>query len=413
MSFANTAVFLQPDERIGDFIIEKPLPQGKGGMATVYIARPRHADSGLPPRVALKISRGEHQSFIKHEAEMLRRFAHPHVPRLYALPRYPGHFLGHTDARLGPVFYYAMEYINGGNLRRRLDRGRLPPYQAIAIACQLADALVHIHSRRVINLDIKPENVLLRHRWGESFRWQSPQVVLCDFGIARALGEPGFGITAASIPYVSPEQAYESGNQAKKNTVTTTADLFLLGMVLYEMLTGAPPFADLIQIVDASFQPPPPAQLVPGLPVGLDYITQRALARDVSRRYQRAEEMLADLRQVSFVNWRALQSWLAVGLAVSVLGWGATQIEPPDWGVFVDTATPTIVNTETAVPPPTSSMTPVPPTAVTPSSTPTPLPTITATDVAHGPTSTPAPTRTPTPTFTPRPTWTPSPVATP
>ena len=195
----------------------------RGGMSRVYLAR-----EALPDRdVAIKVldeelsARLGRERFVR-EVEVTSRLGHPHIVPLHAA----------GDA--GGTLYYVMPYIEGESLRDRLGRdGRLPIDDALKITHQVADALQHAHDKGIVHRDIKPSNILL----------QSGHAVVADFGIARALraSESGGEFTQSGIPigtpdYMSPEQA--SGEEA----IDGRTDTYALACVLYEMLTGQPPF---------------------------------------------------------------------------------------------------------------------------------------------------------------------------
>jgi eukaryotic-like serine/threonine-protein kinase len=197
---------------------------GHGGMATVYLAEDlRHHRA-----VAVKVLRPEltaalgPERFLR-EIEVAAQLQHPHI-----LPLFDSGRLGDGSA----VFYYVMPYVEGESLRARIEREKqLPVEDAIRLALEVADALDAAHTRGIVHRDIKPENVLL----------QGGHAVIADFGIARALDAAGgerlteSGMALGTPQYMSPEQATAGG-------VDGRADIYSLGCVLYEMLTGTPPF---------------------------------------------------------------------------------------------------------------------------------------------------------------------------
>src|SRR2546428_2900276 len=249
----------------------------EGGMATVYAAR-RITDGAI---VALKSLREQYATDIEfverfqREAKAISELVHPHMVRVY------------DSGRDGTVHYIAMEYVEGANLKEYIRReGRLSPDRAVQIAAQVCEALDFAHSHGIVHRDIKPQNILLT---------ADGQVKVTDFGIARALSSATItqtGTVLGSVQYLSPEQA-------RGTTVGRSADLYALGVVLYEMVTGQLPFDGESPIAIALSHvhkvPPAPSGLVPGLPERVEGIISRALMKSSSDRYRSAGEMRADL----------------------------------------------------------------------------------------------------------------------
>jgi serine/threonine protein kinase/Tfp pilus assembly protein PilF len=263
--------------------IEREL--GRGGMATVYLAR----DLRHERQVAIKVLRPELAAAIGPE-RFLREIAitaqldHPHI-----LP-----LLDSGRAGPEPFLYYVMPLVEGESLRDRLDRERqLPLGAAIQIAREVAGALSYAHSRGVIHRDIKPENILLADGHAR----------VADFGIARAvtaadsrrLTETGMAIGTPA--YMSPEQA--TGDQH----VDARSDIYALGCVLYEMIAGEPPFdgptpqAILARALTES--PRPLGVIRPGLPRSLEAIIHRATARVPADRFQTGNQFAEELMRLS------------------------------------------------------------------------------------------------------------------
>jgi serine/threonine-protein kinase len=249
----------------------------EGGMATVFRAR-RLPEGDV---VALKVLREQFASdteFVERferEAKAVAALTHPHMVRVY------------DSGRDGDVRYIAMEYVEGEDLKSYIRRsGRLHPQRAAEIASQVCDALEFAHAHGVIHRDVKPQNILLT---------PAGDVKVTDFGIARALSSATItqtGTVLGSVQYLSPEQA-------RGGTVGRPADLYSLGVVLYEMVTGELPFAGdspiAIALAHVNQPPPPPRSIVPDLPPSIDGIIQLALAKSPSRRYRSAGEMRRDL----------------------------------------------------------------------------------------------------------------------
>jgi eukaryotic-like serine/threonine-protein kinase len=244
---------------------------GEGGMATIY----RAYDAKLGREVAVKVLRAEYGS----DAEFLERFrreaqtaaalGHPNIV--------PVHDYGTDPA--GP--YLVMELISGGDLAAVLrERGPLPPTAVARIGQQVADALTAAHARGLVHRDIKPSNILLA---------PDGRVLVADFGIAQALARAsitGQGVTMGSVHYVSPEQA--SGESA-----TASSDVYALGLVLFEMLTGQRAFAGdspaVVAVARLAGTVPSPAALRPDVPPALDAIVRWCMNPDPGGRPPAAE----------------------------------------------------------------------------------------------------------------------------
>jgi beta-lactam-binding protein with PASTA domain/tRNA A-37 threonylcarbamoyl transferase component Bud32 len=249
----------------------------EGGMATVYRAR-RLSDGAV---VALKVLREQYSGdaeFVERfqrEAQAISQLRHPCMVEVY------------DSGADGPVHYIAMEYVEGSNLKEYLRRqGRLSPERALGIAAQVCDALAYAHAHGIIHRDVKPQNILLT---------ADGRVKVTDFGIARALRAATIthtGTVLGSVQYLSPEQA-------RGAEVGEAADLYSLGVVLYEMVTGRLPFEDdapiALALAHIHRQPPPPRSLVPDLPDRVEGIILRALRKAPEDRYRTAAEMRADL----------------------------------------------------------------------------------------------------------------------
>ncbi len=223
---------------------------GRGGMGVVYKARQK----SLNRIVAIKIlapERGGETRFAERfarEAELLARLNHPHIVTI--------HDFGET----GGLFYLVMEFVDGVNLRDLLRDGKLEPGQALAIVPPICDALQYAHDKGIVHRDIKPENLLLD---------RDGRIKIADFGIASLMGAAGE--IAGTPPYMAPEQNGRSADHR--------ADIYALGVVLYEMLTGERPEKELIA----------PSRKVQ-IDVRLDEVVLRALEQDPERRYQTAGE---------------------------------------------------------------------------------------------------------------------------
>src|SRR4051794_5626369 len=262
----------------GRYRIERKL--GAGGMADVYLAE----DQELGRRVAIKILNDRHaadDSFIerfRREAKNAAGLSHPNIVSIYDRGEAEG------------TYYIAMEFLEGRSLKELIvSRGPAPIKVTIDYARQILAALAAAHRQGIVHRDIKPHNVIV----GPEGRLK-----VTDFGIARsgASQMTEVGSIIGTAQYLSPEQA-------RGAPVDQTSDLYSVGVVLYEMLTGQVPFTGdtplEIAMKHLSEVPKPPSELRPEVPHDLDSIVLRALAKDPAERYQSAEEMDADLARVA------------------------------------------------------------------------------------------------------------------
>jgi beta-lactam-binding protein with PASTA domain/predicted Ser/Thr protein kinase len=253
---------------------------GSGGMADVYLAE----DQELGRQVAIKILNDRHavdDSFIerfRREAKNAAGLSHPNIVSIYDRGEAEG------------TYYIAMEFLDGRSLKELIvGRGPAPIKVAIDYARNILAALAAAHKQGIVHRDIKPHNVLI----GAEGRLK-----VTDFGIARsgASQMTEVGSIIGTAQYLSPEQA-------RGAPVDQTSDLYSVGVVLYEMLTGQVPFTGdtplEIAMKHLSEVPKPPSELRPEISHDLDSVVLRALAKDPSERYQSAEEMDADLRRVA------------------------------------------------------------------------------------------------------------------
>lgn len=256
----------------GRYRIEREL--GRGGMAVVYLA----TDLKQQRQVAVKVLRPEVAMAVgperfAREIETAARLNHPHL-----LPLFDS---GQTEGS-SPLPFYVMPYLEGESLRQRLEReGPLPVDEAVRIAREVADALGYAHERGVVHRDIKPENVLL----------SSGAAVVADFGIVRAIADAAgarlteTGLALGTPQYMSPEQAL-GGRDLDGRT-----DVYSLGVVLYEMLAGEPPFrGPSAQAIAARAltDPLPPLTTIRHLPPALDAAVSKALEKAPADRYPTA-----------------------------------------------------------------------------------------------------------------------------
>jgi serine/threonine-protein kinase len=251
---------------------------GSGGMADVYLAQ----DALLGRQVALKLLHhrfAQDQEFVerfRREASSAAGLSHPNVVAVFDRGEWDG------------TYYIAMEYLPGRSLKAVVrEHGPLAPSDAIDIVVQILLALRFAHRRGIIHRDIKPHNVILD---------EEGRAKVTDFGIARA-GASDMTMTGSimgTVQYLSPEQA-------QGHPVTEASDIYAVGVVLYELLTGSVPFegesAVTIALKQVSVQPTPPSHLNPQVNPALDAVVMRALAKDPAQRFAGADELIAALQQ--------------------------------------------------------------------------------------------------------------------
>jgi serine/threonine-protein kinase len=264
---------------------------GSGGMADVYLAQ----DRLLGRQVALKLLHhrfAQDQEFVerfRREASSAAGLSHPNVVAVFDRGEWDG------------TYYIAMEYLPGRSLKAVVrEHGPIAPSDAIDIVVQILLALRFAHRRGIIHRDIKPHNVILD---------EEGRAKVTDFGIARA-GASDMTMTGSimgTVQYLSPEQA-------QGYAVTEASDIYSVGVVLYELLTGSVPFegesAVTIALKQVSVQPTPPSQLNPQVSPALDAVVMRALAKDPAQRFAGADELIAALQQAR------------AGIAPAPGGWG-------------------------------------------------------------------------------------------
>ncbi len=246
---------------------------GQGGMGVVYKARQRQLDrlvalKILPPQI------GQTEAFAERftrEARSLARLSHPRIVIIYDF--------GHTEAGL---YYFIMEFVDGTDLRRVIQTGDLLASEALKIIPQICEALQYAHEEGIVHRDIKPENILLNRKG---------QVRIADFGLAKLLDRPATGPTSmltkvgqqmGTPHYMAPEQIEHPSE------VDHRADIYSLGVVFYEMLTGELPLGRFA----------PPSQKV-HVDARLDNVVLRTLEKEPDRRYQHISEVKTDVEAIS------------------------------------------------------------------------------------------------------------------
>src|SRR3989440_2055554 len=251
---------------------------GSGGMADVYVAE----DQLLGRKVAVKLLHhhfAEDQEFVerfRREASSAAALSHPNIVAIFDRGEWQG------------TYYIAMEYVAGRSLKKIVrEHGALEPAAAIDLVIQILRAARFAHGRGVIHRDLKPHNVILD---------EEGRARVTDFGIARA-GASDMTLTGSimgTAQYLSPEQA-------QGQPVSGASDLYSVGVILYELLTGAVPFegetAVAIAFKQVAADPRPPSALIATLPASLDEVVLRALAKDPARRFRDADEFIAALQR--------------------------------------------------------------------------------------------------------------------
>jgi len=255
---------------------------GRGAMGVVY----RAEDSALGRTVAIKTialtgsaaERDVHEARFLQEARAAGSISHPAIITIYDV------------GREGDTAFIAMELVEGRDLREIIRDVSLMPSRSVAIAADVAEGLAYAHERGIVHRDVKPGNIMVL---------PDGRVKIMDFGIAR-LHEPTVktqtGVLLGSPQYMSPEQIVGQPFDHR-------ADIFSLGLVLYEMLTGAKPFQgeDIPELMFkvANMAATPPSHIAPDLPPVIDYIVARALKKRPDERYASAAEMAKDLRDAA------------------------------------------------------------------------------------------------------------------
>jgi serine/threonine protein kinase len=282
---ASSAPQLAEGQSISHYEILGPI--GRGGMGEVYLAN----DKLLNRRVALKLLPADYSKHndrlrrFQQEAQAASALNHPNILTIYEL--------GQVDGQQ----FIATELVDGQTLRQRMKRGKLIPAEALDIAIQAAGALAAAHRAGIVHRDIKPENIMMR---------PDGYVKVLDFGLAKLTQqesnpcltdaenpETSSGLLMGTVKYMSPEQA-------RGLSVDLRTDIFSLGVVLYEMLTGHAPFngdgtSNIVKSI-LKDEPRPLAGYAPDLPEELQRIVSKALQKNRTKRYEVADELLVDLK---------------------------------------------------------------------------------------------------------------------
>jgi serine/threonine-protein kinase len=270
--------------RLGPYEVREPL--GRGGMAEVY----HGVHIRLGRAVAIKVlpaglaGLADFRERFEREARAVAALRHTNIVQVYDFGDAEG------------IYYMVMEYIAGSDLAQLLaERGRLPLAQALPIVRDVAAALDYAHAQGLVHRDVKPSNVMLCSKTAESK--QKPEAILTDFGIAKILshssGATRTGAMIGTLDYMAPEQIRDAGE------VDARADVYALGVMLFQMLTGRLPFSGaspgVVVLAHLSEPPPDPRMLLPELPDRVAHAILRALAKDPAERYQTAGALIAAL----------------------------------------------------------------------------------------------------------------------
>jgi eukaryotic-like serine/threonine-protein kinase len=264
----------------GKYAVEGEI--GRGGMGVVFRARQTDLDRPVALKMILtgQLASPEQLARFGDEARFAARLQHPNIVSIYEV----GEFLGQP--------YFAMQYIGGPSLARKLQQGRLAPEEAAHLVCAIAQAVEHLHQHGVIHRDLKPSNILLD---------EDGRPYVTDFGLVKLMGgdshKTSSGVIVGTPSYMAPEQA-ASG---KSRTVGPRSDVYSLGAILYEALTGQPPFREatpldtLVQVLES--EPTPPRQLQGAVPADLERICLRCLEKEPEYRYASAAALAQDLQR--------------------------------------------------------------------------------------------------------------------
>lgn len=309
------------DTLSGSYVIEGEI--GRGGMGVVYSAR----DLKLKRRVAIKLLPPElafrqeiKRRFIR-EAQTAARLSHPHIVPI------------HTVGEDNDLVYFVMGYVDGESLAQRLRRrGRLPVEESRRIMKETADALGLAHATGIIHRDVKPDNILL-----EGTR---RRVMVTDFGIAKALSEAGAGtltgtgVALGTPTYMSPEQA------AGESDIDARSDIYSLGVVAFEMLSGKPPFKapTVPGVLMKQITEPPPdlVRLRSEIPEELAATVMRCLEKDPEARWPTADALRRALESRSSVPYRPRSSGARRPSGSRSVPARRPSREPRDWGDWWD-----------------------------------------------------------------------------
>lgn len=283
----NTVAHLEPGSVIGQYVIRSLV--GEGGMGRVFLARDRR----LERDVAIKFLTGELSDDDKRRERFFRE------AKSASALNHPNILTVHEIGDHGDSHFIVTEYVRGETLKSKLISGRMEPDEAIAVALQIASALAAAHAAGIVHRDIKPDNVMIR---GDGI------VKVLDFGIAKldptvssdVDTEADTRVEAATLPgMIVGTPQYMSPEQARGLRVDSRSDIFSFGVVLYEMLTGEPPFrgATNMDVLGSVLkdEAEPLQDVVPDISTELSRIVEKSLRKDREMRYQHIKDLMIDL----------------------------------------------------------------------------------------------------------------------
>jgi tRNA A-37 threonylcarbamoyl transferase component Bud32 len=265
---------------------------GRGGMGAVYKARQKNLDRTvalkiLPPEIGRDPAFAER---FAREAQALARLSHPHIVAIHDFGERQG------------LYFFLMEYVDGLNLRQLMSSGHIEAKEALAIVPQICEALQFAHDQGIVHRDIKPENILLDRRG---------QVKIADFGLAKLMGQPA-SASAATAEKVMGTPQYMAPEQVEHpKDVDHRADIYSLGVVFYQMLTGELPLG--------RFEPPSRKVLID---VRLDEVVLRALEKEPDRRYQQASQVRTEVETIiGSAQVTGVAAVAPAGINPQIFGW--------------------------------------------------------------------------------------------
>ena len=306
---------MRPEDMVGRVLGHYRIIRqvGYGGMSTVFLAE----DINLGRDVAVKVfwpRPGETKDFLRRfsrEARVLAQLDHPNI-----LPVYD---YGEQDGQA----YLVMPYMPGGSLKDKLkERNALRPAEAIYLTIEMLNALQYAHERGLIHRDIKPGNMLFK---------SDGKLMLCDFGLVKVIspdteGKSAFETTSETGPAITGTPEYMPPEQINGHP-TFASDIYSIGIVLYEMLTGVRPFTSnnvmSVLMKQISEQPRPPREINPTISPQLQVVVLRAIEKDPARRYQRPIDFLQELKQIEIPSGVA-------GIATSTMPTIPTNLPTPN-----------------------------------------------------------------------------------
>jgi eukaryotic-like serine/threonine-protein kinase len=262
-----------PDQKVGKYRIVRSL--GSGGFGAVYLAE----DEFIGKQVALKVPHRQSQGMdaLSAEAKLMAPLSHPNIVQVLTADQDPA----------SGAFFIVMEFIEGESLAERLTRvGSLEEPKALSLSLEIVDAVRHAHANNVLHRDLRPSNVLLT---------KTDQAKVVDFSISRLMDQVPYASTRiGSPPYMAPEHF--------QGRATFASDLYSVGVMMYEMITGVLPFFDINParieelVAQGRFTPPN----LKNRRVGKEFsdVVVKAMARDLSQRYRTAAELYEDLRRL-------------------------------------------------------------------------------------------------------------------